>query len=435
MDCGASDLLCRTFVWLREVGIDLAQWDAWLWQTWPNVADAIQKAIAFLARHSEKIFGLAGFSFGVWRWWYYRESVLHKRLQEYLAEQEERLHQARSYVLDAILRPGPKRRFAEPLFAVRPLRTLLRRRGWRLLFGVGRVEVGANRLLRKALRKIDAQLETAQATITNLYYQSASAHILKGAIASARAGNLKSMPRSAELDRIALNDFRSALQIPGRHQAETKEYEAHQLRRLGNLREAEDAYRELDAIATRTIPPGMERDLVRARARRWLASIAQAHAWDECRRGLRSSSGSKYANRLMTGQKNISNDADDTHRIDAAGALPLREPHGPFHNWDAVEQGDMHYLSAFIYHNLGFTRRERNQLNLAETSYRGLLDQTPTSRWLVGGSTRRLRLAALAGLDRVNDARTQSKYDSDWLLPSSQDSQQPATHVGNAGSS
>ena len=162
MDCGANEFLCRALVWLREAGIDITQWNAWLQQAWPNVADALQRVIEFLSAHSEKIFGLAGFSFGVWRWWYYRESVLHKRLQEYLAEQERRLHQARTYVLEAILRPGPKRRFAEPLFAVKPLRTLLRRRGWRLLFGVRRIELGADWLLRKALRKIDAQLETAK---------------------------------------------------------------------------------------------------------------------------------------------------------------------------------------------------------------------------------------------------------------------------------
>ena len=213
----------------------------------------------------------------------------------------------------------------------------------------------------------------------SLHDQSASAHVLRGAIASARAGSSRTKPRSAELDRTALSDFRSALQVPGRHQAETKEYEAHQLRKLGSLREAEDAYRELDALATRTIPVGQARDLARARARRWLASIAQAHACEEFRRGLKSAAGSTYANRLMTGQRNASKDADDGARIDATGALPLREHYGPFHNWDAIEQGDMHYLSAFIYHNLGFTRRERKQLNLADTSYSAVVDQTPAS--------------------------------------------------------
>ena len=57
--------------------------------------------------HFDKLIGLAGFSFGVWRWWYTRERVLHKRL-EYIAEQDRRLEQARADVLEAIHRPGPR---------------------------------------------------------------------------------------------------------------------------------------------------------------------------------------------------------------------------------------------------------------------------------------------------------------------------------------
>ena len=434
MDCGTSDFACRALVWLREFEIDLTQWDALLRQVWPSASDALRRIVEFLVANSEKIFGVAGFSFGVWRWWYYRESVLHKRLQEYLAEQEKRLHQARSYVLEAILRPGPTRRFAEPLFAVKPLRTLLRRRGWRLFFGIRSIEFGADRLLRKALRKIKSQLATAQSTMTSLHDQNASAHILRGAIASARAGDATSEQRSATLDKKALDDFRFALQVPGKHLIETKEYEAHQLRRLGHLREAEEAYRDLDALVRRMMPAGEARDLIRARARRWLASIAQAHACDDLRRGLKSTAGSTYAYRLMTGQRNASDDTDDAGRIDATGALPLRAPHGrPFQNWDAIEQGDMLYLSAFICCNLGFARRERKLLQAAETSYSGVLNQTPSSRWFVGGSTKRLRAAAQAGLARVSEAQRDSKYDAAWLLPRSNDSQEPSSSVSNPG--
>lgn len=434
MDCGANDFACRLLVWFREAGIDLTQWDVWLRQAWPSVSDAVRSIVEFGAAHGEKIFGLAGFSFGVWKWWYYRESVLHRRLQEYLAEQEKRLHQARAYVLEAIQKPGPKRRFAGPLFAVKPLRTLLRRRGWRLLFGARKIEIGADRLLRRALRKIEAQLVTAQSTTMRLYDQNASAHILRGAIASARAGNAKSEQHSAELDMSALDDFRFALSVPGDHEVEAKEYEAHQLRKLGNLGEAESAYKDLDTLARR-LPIGMPRDLVRARARRWLASIAQARAFEDFKSGIRPAVGSKYANRLMTGQKKASDNGDDQGQIDATGALPLREPHGrPFQRWDGIEQGDMHYLSAFIYHNLGFTRREGKQLAAGYSSYKSVIDQTPSSRWFVGGSTRRLREAASAGLERIKDAQSGGKYDTDWLLPPLNDSQQPTAPVSDSSS-
>jgi hypothetical protein len=276
-------------------------------------------------------------------------------------------------------------------------------------------------------------LETAETAIACLRDQRASAYILKGAIASARAADARSEPLSAELDKTALDDFRLALQVPGKHQVEAKEYEAHQLRKLGNQREAERAYTELEALAN-SMSDGQARDLVRARARRWLASIAQAQAWEEYKKGIKPRAASKHANRLMTGERSASSDADGNGRIDPAAALPLRALYGrPFQNWDAIEQGEMHYLSAFIYHNLGWGRKERRQLDAAETSYQSILSQTPPSRWFAVGSTKRLRLAARAGLDRVNRAQSNSDYDRVWLLPRSKDSQRPPSPIGQPG--
>ena len=156
MDCGAAgDILCRVSSWLGETGIDLTRLGPALRQLGAGLLDLFRRIVDLAQTHGEKLFGLAGFSFGVWRWWYYRESVLHKRLQEYLAEQDRRLHQARSYVLDAILRPGPRREFADPLFAVGPLRRLLRQRRWNSVTGFGKVETNADRNLNRALREIE----------------------------------------------------------------------------------------------------------------------------------------------------------------------------------------------------------------------------------------------------------------------------------------
>jgi len=293
----AGNFACLTAASLG--GIDLTYWGNLLQQVWRDAADTLRWIVESLRANANVIFGLAGFSFGVWRWWYYRESVLHKRLQEYLADQDRRLHQARTYVLEAIFRPGPKRQFADPLFAVKPLRSLLRRRGWRSLFGIRTIERGANRLLSKALRSVEARLETAEATLTSFQDQRASVHILKGAIASARAADARSAVGSAQLDRQALDEFRIAVQVPGsNHRVEAKEYEAHQLRRLGHLQEASGAYEELDALA-KIMLEGRSRDLTLARAKRWRAAIIQAAACEEWNRQLRVAAGSHNARRLM----------------------------------------------------------------------------------------------------------------------------------------
>jgi len=433
MDLGLIEVACRIFSAPPLLGLDVGPWLGSFREAWASAFEIFWRAVEFLIEHSPKIFGVAGFSFGVWRWWYYRESVLHKRLQEYLAEQETRLRQARSYVLEAMLRPGPKRRFAEPLFAVRPLRALLRRRGWRLLFGVRKIEVGADGLLRRALRKIGRQLETAENVVSSLYDQRASAFILRGAIASARAGNARSAEQSAQFDRNALDDFRFALQIPGKHQVEAKEYEAHQLRRLGNLGETEAAYKELEAMAIRMLD-GQSGAIIRARALRWLASITQARAVEDFRKGLKPSARSPLANRLMTGQRHASGDADNSAKIDKRGALPLRAPYvRQFQNWDAIEQADMHYLSAFIYHQLGWNRQQGKQLELAETFYKAVTNHTPSSKWLIGGAAKRLHDAARAGLERVRAAQHQSEYDTNWLLPPSNDPKDQSPAISNSG--
>jgi hypothetical protein len=151
MNCGSGDFICYVLGLLAEYGIEISAVLKW----WPWVEDRILGNL-------QAIIGLAGFSFGLWKWWYFRERVLHKRLKEYLNHQDARLLHARSYVLEALYRPGAVRRFAEPLFAVRPLRRVLRRTGWSSLLLVTRLETAADHLLNKALRRLEGRLEAAE---------------------------------------------------------------------------------------------------------------------------------------------------------------------------------------------------------------------------------------------------------------------------------
>jgi hypothetical protein len=419
MDCGAAgDVACWLAQKWETFSAFLAIWGTPVWLACRQVFVSVRSIAEFLGISTDKLIALAGFSFGVWRWWYHRERVLHKRLQEYLAEQDRRLQAARSYVLDAIFRPGRRRQFfSDPLFAVRPLRSLLRRRGWDSILGLGKIDTIADRKLDDALGRIERRIETAVATLTALRKQRASAHILKGAIASARAHPMRNRGQRTEFDDHALLQFRTALQVLEQEQdVQAKEYEAHQLRKLGHLSEADESYEQMEEFAA-ALTDRRTRDLTLACARRRRAEIAQARAIFEHRRGLRGAAGSGNANLLLNGTD---------------GAIALRVPYGPFREWEAIEQGEIHYLSAFVYHNLGAVIQAPAQLTHAQTAYKRVLVQT--SAWWVVGSKRRLRAAAQAGLERVERAQNRSEYDTDCLLPPSDDPQQPASTIGGSSS-
>jgi hypothetical protein len=411
MSCGANDFLCYIIGLLAQHGIEITA----VLKMWPWIEERVLANL-------QAIVGLAGFSFGLWKWWYFRERVLHKRLKEYLQYQDERLLHARSYVLEALYRPSTARNFAEPLFAVRPLRRVLRRRGWNSLLLATKLETGADHLLNKALRHIDSRLDAAEKQMGALRQQQASAHFLKGAISSARVDAAPSGANSTKFDYRALDAFRAALQVSG-HDADVEllEYEAHQLRRLGYLNDADRRYASLEVRATSITGP-QERDLFLARVKRWRSVIAQAQAVENYLADLQPTKGSLNAYNLVHGSDG------------AMSSLNLRSRYAPFQDWNALEQADIHYLAAYICHNSEYSGREADQLGLAETEYRRILDQASRSRWLQGSSGRRLRKAAEAGLVRVQQARTQKAYDEKWLLPPSQPLERPTSQIsGGSG--
>jgi hypothetical protein len=405
MDCGSSDLLCYVFGLFAQYVIELSAALKW----WPWLEERV-------VGNLQAIIGLAGFSFGLWKWWYFRERVLHKRLKEYLQHQDERLLHARSYVLEALYRPGAIRRFAEPLFTVRPLRRVLRRKGWSSLLLLARLETGADHLLNKALRRLESRLEAAEGQMAALRRQQASAHFLKGAIASARAD--AGGANSPKLDYRSLDAFRAALQVPG-HDAdlELMEYEAHQLRKLGYLNEAEQRYRLLEERAPSIAEP-QERDLFLARVKRWQAVIVQAQTI------LRS--------QIDEGGRG-SGIADGLVRLGDESSISLRRRYAPFQGWDGLEQGDLHYFSAFVCSNLGFKVRASLQLGLAETEYRRVLNNFYGAKWRISLSSRRLHRAAKAGVLRVHEARVHGAYDEKWLLPPLDPVERPASEIGEGG--
>ncbi|WP_290986091.1 hypothetical protein [Hyphomicrobium sp.] len=306
------------------------------------------------------------------------------------------------YVLNALERPSPGQSFSLPLFASEQLRSVLRERNWDKSATAVQVASSAEWQLGQALDIVKRQLKTADDNITSLRQQYATAHILRGAIASSMA---KRNPAVAlQKNNAALTEFRTALQIPG-HEGDltAKELEAHQLRKLGHLADALQAYRALEKLAS-TVDDQRTQVLLIARSKRYQAEILQAFR------------AQTDADGKVTFRGNLT--AYDLISVNRSGsALDLRRQLAPFQGWDLCEHGDMNYVAALVCNILGFGGIEANHLREAETSYGGILAEVPRRRLsLDRQSSRRLRQVANEGLRRVEAARD-GTYDADWLTP------------------
>ena len=119
MDCGSQDAVCELTNWVSENEL-IGPW----------VAEIVGHSSNFVKDYGQAFIGLVGVSLGFWRWWRYREHILHKRLAEYLRESDERLVDSTAQFLEAIQRPGPGQRPNDPLFVNHDLRAVLRERNW-----------------------------------------------------------------------------------------------------------------------------------------------------------------------------------------------------------------------------------------------------------------------------------------------------------------
>ncbi len=115
----------------------------------------------------------AGCSFelglAIWRWWLYRETVLYKRLEEFVRESDRRLAPASNEVVRALLRPSDTIPLTQPAYAVE-LRRVLDTHGWRSWIWFGSLEKQADRQIGKlmsGIRKRERILEKAHASLTN----------------------------------------------------------------------------------------------------------------------------------------------------------------------------------------------------------------------------------------------------------------------------
>jgi hypothetical protein len=389
MECGAQDALCELVNWASRnelVGPWLVEVVGRFGQHASGVAGEVSQ---FVRDYGQSIVGLVGVTFGFWRWWRYREHILHKRLAEYLRENDARLAAGTADLVEIIQRPAPGQQFRDPLFIDDDLRTVLRERNWdRPIFALS-VATSSDWQLAKAIKSIERRLGTALAATTSLNRQLVSAYTIRGAIAASQA-------RGRRIDKAherALGFFRSALSVPDSDRNPlVKELEAHQQRKL-ELPTAEQAYKDFAALV-QNVENSRDRNLLTARAKRFLAEIVRP-------------SYPKIAWLMLTAAK-----SGDRF---FPGALHLISSIEPLSNWERLEKGDTHYFAALCANQLRFPVAEPFHLGEAETAYQRVLNELSDRRrrW-PGSSFSQLHKGATDGIKRVEDAR-KGVYDFNWL--------------------
>jgi hypothetical protein len=390
MDCGAEELLCRLIEWLSHNAYAVRQTLEFLDTLWSSAGGQIAD---FLRDHGEKLIALLSFSFAVWRWWRYREGILHKRLEEYIRESDARLGPASDQTMEAILRPGRTAALPQPAFAVE-LRDILDTNGWGTFFRFSSVERHAERQFGRTLRRMRNRQRIARAATQSLHDQQARVHLLAGAVAASRARRTTDSRRASLCDHAALREFQKVLQFPAHHRdVVAKECEAFQLLRLRKHAEAARAYLELEEFAG-ALPDQRQRDLVVARAKRFRAQIRQAK---------QTNGGSLRAWTLIASIRN------------PECAVQLRARYGAYESWEAIEQAEIHFVSAWIASKLGYVVEEQDHLSNAEENYCDVLGKVPRRAIFVSFPKRALRDEASAGRDRVRRARA-GQYDQQWLM-------------------
>jgi len=373
MDCGADDLTCQILTIILD-------------ENGPAVS---AMARSFLSEHAEKLIALAGFAFGIYRWWRYREHILHKRLEEYLQESDQRLEDGQQYVLEALQRPTPRKIQKLPLFSSAALRRVIVRHNWDGSIMASSVEASAEAQLGAAKEWIDRRLAAAERSTVSLRKQLATVHILKGAISATSSPNQ------------ALKEFRAALAVPG-HEANlvAKELEALQLRNEGKVDEALQRFDELERKALE-VARDRQSWLLVARAKRFQAELVQAKA------AVTNAAGA--LDFPATGAfTRVTPNAPGT-------AISIRAEHGPYDDWEQLEQADLHYLAAFLAR--GFTNALPQQLSHAKTAYEDLLARPISPMWRRTSNEMRLRKAAEEGLSRSAIAASTGHFDTRWLFP------------------
>jgi len=333
-----------------------------------QVTDVFNKVIDALRPHLHSLIALGSLSFAIWKWWRYREAALFRRLKEFVEKEVVNLRTGRTDLLDIICRPSPGQVVAAvPLFSEPRLQTVFFKRHWGWVLSSKDPVTRTERRLDRALEKIDKQLAWTKMRETHFREQRATAHLIKGAIASARSERATSAQNWWRLNRDALAQFRSVLSEPdNENDIEAIEYSGHQYWRLAVLDKALDSFEKMGKLAATIKADKLEgqlkRDLALARAKRYQAEI----------RRLQRAYG--VSNRLLS------------------SALKDLEAHVPLLGRHLLEQGYTNELQGHVRLALNFADAAKDSFKAADADYQKLVDHyDPQKQSSLARALRRLQ--------------------------------------------
>lgn len=392
MDCGAGGTTCD----LISAALDLVRAiSPWVEARWKEFAPSDPRyhwewllltfgfVLSLIKPHLEAIIGLAGFSFAIYRWHRHRERVLHKRLDEYLVQEEQRLATARNHLIDRIERPITLPNAQIPGLAVGPLKRLLKRSGWHRRHALDSVLSAAHSDAAEALNRVEHQLGVLEKTQKNFFAQQMSALMIQGTILAAQAPQILSRTERRARNEQALDKFKRATAVPGY----TEDYRAlmsqgEQLRILERYQLALQTYQAAVAAADNA-PDGRTRGLRKSRALRHTAEILHRQ-----------------------GAPGLANNA-----INSAKAI--RQEIGNSSKWEKLEEAELFLISAAIKHSLNFVILEDQDLASAATCYDALRRNRLALPFL-SRETQQLHQMAVDGCKRVGIAREERRYAFWW---------------------
>lgn len=225
--CESGELLCLASEWWNFVVTQVAFALAMIWAVIsryvPFASTVVDRAAAGVnylfswlgERERLQAFGtLAGVSFGIYKWWYNRESMLMRRMLDVLSNRDRRLDHIRLDAASAIATPGPNVKHTVPLFVVGKLQKVLRRRRWLPLLRTQKLPTATDRALQAATR-LNKLIGAAEKIAASRRSELFSAHMLQGALASARSERYPKAEQQAAQNNIARRHFEDALATPG----------------------------------------------------------------------------------------------------------------------------------------------------------------------------------------------------------------------------
>lgn len=197
MDCGAWNVVCGTQLLLESLPEGLRS----LIQALLSGIDP-KLVVAFF-------FGAAGFYLR----WLRRDAKIFARLEEILTMEERRLRHARSDVLSAMLRPAPPSGDEKPIYLLRSLRRILKRRNWDSILQRTSSK-GIDGELAKVHRQLGKQEKLLISAAHLNYQQRNAAFLIQGAISSGRSEREKDVAQRDMMRRNAISFLNQALSVP-----------------------------------------------------------------------------------------------------------------------------------------------------------------------------------------------------------------------------